>query len=1389
MMTDDTAISTQAASTDIALPEPATERWQPLRSGLLNLYRYDYEEFRFEQGRLLLRGNNGTGKSRVLALQLPFLFDGEVSPHRIEPDGDSAKRIEWNLLMGRYPDRLGYTWIEFGRLNASGQKDFITLGIGLYAVEGRGAPDRWYFVTKQRVGRDLFLQSVSGNAITAESLADCIGAEGHIFTAAKDFRRAVDQALFKLGEQRYRALIDLLIQLRQPQLSRDLDERKLSTVLSEALPPVSPQIIADVAESFKGLESDRQELERFQAAGDSVEAFLREYRRYARIAARRRSEAVRLHHSAYEGTQRRLKAAKAEKEDAVQRLEELESALAQLQLDERGAAAEVGTLENSPQMRGARDLEAARKSASERLATAEACRRDHQEAVQSKVDAEEEKGRAIAGRDRKWRKVNGALESASSKASTAGMATTHEEGISLLDLPDLDDADAVDAASELLDGEALNRRRSVRHVRTLESAVRSADNSLSTAKQVHVDRTSEVDAAVERQRRAQELLDTRSQAHIKAYREWAGRAVELSASSADLFAESFRSWCETGSGRSPMAAAVHDALAAAQQSLASEVANREQELEEVCSQIAEMEKEQDALRGGRHEPPAPPYTRSPDVRTASLGGAFWSLIEFQDDLPPADRAGLEAALEASGILDAWVSPDGKLVGRDTQDIFIDACVSSSLPAGHLGRALRPDPSLMAGSSAVPATVVEAILERIGLGLDNGITWVDSSGSWANGTLRGAWSKPTAQHIGHSAREARRQERMRVLQGLIESASVTRGTIRGALDELARRMVVAKAEADDAPQDDIIVQSLAMVTSATIDVDRARSKATEAEQHVTQCRQAVASAVDKRNRDAKDLGVLEWVDRLQELDDALSDYRQILATLWPAISEYVTVRHAAKTAEDRAIGAATDVVKRHSLLQVAEQQASEAVAKRDTLESTVGAAAEEILARLEGAKQRAQVIHDHILTATDSRGTTRGDIKTADLRIQGEEDKLSTDASERAAAIAALKAFVDAEFLGVATPELTPDIKDWEAVSPAVELARRMESSLSDVAHDEAAWNRNQQGLYGHIQTLADSLTSRDLHPEMTLQDEMMVVKVLFHGRNCSMPELRLALHEEVTARSTLLEKREREVLENTLIGEVATHLHERIRDGEKLVTEMNRQIESRPMSTGMRLRFSWDPAADGPPGLPEARRRLLGAGGVWSPEEREALGGFLHEQIQAVRAANQAGKWQEHLAEALDYRKWHQFGVMRQQDGRWKRLTRRTHGTGSGGEKAVALTIPMFAAAAAHYASADPLAPRLILLDEAFVGIDADMRSKCMGLLNAFGLDFVMTSEREWGCYPTLPGVAIYHLTSREGIDAILATRWVWNGREKIQDNPVLPSPFPPGCDSGPSEEDEGEHG
>jgi uncharacterized protein YPO0396 len=242
----------------------------------------------------------------------------------------------------------------------------------------------------------------------------------------------------------------------------------------------------------------------------------------------------------------------------------------------------------------------------------------------------------------------------------------------------------------------------------------------------------------------------------------------------------------------------------------------------------------------------------------------------------------------------------------------------------------------------------------------------------------------------------------------------------------------------------------------------------------------------------------------------------------------------------------------------------------------------------------------------------------------------------------------------------------------------------------------------------------------------------------------------------MLTAREQELIEEHLVNDVASHLQELISDAETQVAQMNAELAERPTSTGMRLRLRWEPSPDGPAGLPEARRRLLRQDTeLWSPDDRAAVGTFLQRQIEAQRAASEDSTWQEHLRLALDYRGWHRFVIERFQDGKWRPAT----GPASGGERVLTVSLPLFAAASAHYRSAHQDAPRLVLLDEAFAGVDDDSRAKSLGLLANFDLDVVMTSEREWGFYATVPGIATHQLVRRDGIDAVHVTAWEWDGK------------------------------
>ena len=155
--------------------------------------------------------------------------------------------MSWNLLLGKYDRRIGYAWIELGRIGDDGQPQFLSLGSGLSAAAARSDVDSWFFVLEERrIGRDIWLTSPQRVVLTKERLKDALQGCGDVYETAATYRRVVDERLFHLGTARYSAPMDTLIQLRQPQLSKKPDESSFSDALTEALPPLPTELLNDI---------------------------------------------------------------------------------------------------------------------------------------------------------------------------------------------------------------------------------------------------------------------------------------------------------------------------------------------------------------------------------------------------------------------------------------------------------------------------------------------------------------------------------------------------------------------------------------------------------------------------------------------------------------------------------------------------------------------------------------------------------------------------------------------------------------------------------------------------------------------------------------------------------------------------------------------------------------------------------------------------------------------------------------------------------------------------------------------------------------------------------------------------------------------------------------
>lgn len=1351
-----------------ALPETDSPRWQPLRLGLVELYHYDVEEFWFRDGHLLLRGNNGTGKSKVLSLTLPFLFDADLSAARVEPDGDRNKRMDWNLLMGgRHDRRIGYTWIEFGRRNGGGELQTLTLGCGLRAVAGRGSVEPWFFITDQRIGVDLWLTTAERTVLSRERLAEAIGTRGQVFRTARDYRRAVDERLFRLGTERYAALVDTLIQLRQPQLSKQPNEQRLSDALTEALPPLDRAALEDVAEAMGQLEDFRRELEELSAMSKAVATFGRRYRRYAQVATRRRARVLRQAQTEFDNASRDLQAAEGELERAravVEQVRNREQALEEQLVADR---ARQTVLQADPAMRDARRLDDATEHA-RRCAAGEREATERLKSAQARLDAEttETAARTTAteGTHAQLVEIN---DRATRLAVACGVGQAHEEALGAVAIPD----GVAEAPGEFPDGflrqaRELERRRheQIELLHRRLRALAEAEQAHGLAREARDQRADAFAACTQASSDAAEQLQETSLALVTAWRRHGTGLRVLTIRDADEALDALMRWVTTVAGQNPMAAALDDAERRHEAALAQRHAELGARRKALQADQSDLESEQARLEAGQDQPPPVPYTRDEAARRVRPGAPLWQLVDFAPQVPEPARAGIEAALESAGLLDAWVTPDGRLLDTSTHDVVLVARHAYPAP---LADWLVPSIPATGPAAAVDPRTVSALLRAITCTEsepDEADAWVSPSGEFRIGPRRGAWAKSRACYIGYAARESARRTRLRAIRAelaRIHAALAACETEAAEIAELRRR---AREERDGAPSDQPLLRKHAEYSAAERCRREAQDDLGKAEARLIEAARARTAATEALDQDARDLRLPADAKDLARTERALADYGISAVELASALRDHQRASVELARQRLREGHAHDDHLK--ALADREEKQARhrEALEIVNALQASVGKKVDQLLAELgavrisiETNEKECRRARAELNMASSRRGTAENACQTQRARLQEriEARQQSVEGLQRYA--------VETGLLSVALPDIElPGTASW-GIEAALNVARRAEQALTDLSAENSDWDRISRDIGRDLTELQSAMSVHGHAATAEPTDYGLIVRIEHNQRAVRPDELERRLEAELAERRQLLTAQERAVLEDHLEKEIASSLQRMIQNTERHVAAINQELGRRPTSTGVRFRLDWqvrpEDSQHGVPGLIEARKRLLKTSAdAWSPADRRQVGEFLRARIDAERERDDQATLYESLARALDYRHWHQYRVQRLQDGSWRPLS----GPASSGERALGLTVPLFAAASSHYQSADPHAPRLVLLDEAFAGIDDEARASCMALIREFDLDFVMTSEREWGCYAELPGLSICQVVRREGMDAVYVSRWTWDGNARV---------------------------
>ncbi len=375
------------------------------------------------------------------------------------------------------------------------------------------------------------------------------------------------------------------------------------------------------------------------------------------------------------------------------------------------------------------------------------------------------------------------------------------------------------------------RRLDVDEVLESIQRVDARQTELLRAEQDHEQARSDTEAARRRLDEQRQALTTAVDAWRIELNEWLDAIVALH-SGADEINRSLLDAPDLLDRRTEVVASWLDAasgLLDRRQGARSEVAARRQheqtELDRPAAELAELE--------GRSYPEPPVAAWQRLDRRACLA----DLIDFADHLADDERTGLEAALEAAGLLGAELGSDGALHLASGDLIAcagqqVDAPLSDLLTV-TVPETLQPDvdPGGVAKLLASISTDLAAAAETV----------VTVTGEFRVGTLRGRHTKPVAEHVGVTARRAAIERRRIIAQRALAVAVEVILATDVALTERDAHIERLKAQRSSLPTTRSLDVAHDRGLAAAERLDDARSREADAAERVADRRSASGRA--------------------------------------------------------------------------------------------------------------------------------------------------------------------------------------------------------------------------------------------------------------------------------------------------------------------------------------------------------------------------------------------------------------------------------------------------------------------------------------------------------------------------------------------------------------------
>lgn len=1337
------------------------EQWKMHRLGFRNFWLYDKEDFVIEDGHLLLRGSNASGKSITTQSFIPFILDGNRSPERLDPFGSRDRKMEYYLLGdGDRDESTGYLFLEFKKKNLN---VYLTIGIGLRAQKGRNM-DFWGFCLcdGRRIGHDFELYEKLGRQmlpLSKQKLKNVIGDRENWAENPGTYKKLVNDRLYQFQDIRqFDQMVQLLINVRAPKLSKDFRPTLVKDILRNSLQVLSDDDLSAMVSTMERMDELTDTLQGYNDALKSAAIIRNEYTRYNQFVLGRKGKA---YSDACDKTQRQRNSLKNQQE----RLDQLSAQLkSQTQRKDDAHTAFIHAKGQRNAM-GDGDLVQQQRKLDDERENAQRQKSQLDTGIQQLNGLEN----TISQKECQLRDLKQTLQEYEREIQSNLRQLDVINQILLMG--DEHQTFMRSPANDQMLRSALRTRTKmlVQGLASIRKLIQAQDSYDQAAQALDHAKAQEAKVAANVQSAQFQEQEERDRI-IESFARWQQNCAELLLSEQDsLFIKQMLARYRAPSDWTVIQNRLNEQYQTYTLALNSEKIQIDAQLAALIKDAKEKKKGLDDVRSRPDPiPPRREQTSTLRIQLTMRGiphAAFYEAVDFSDGLPPHARDRLEAQLMDAGLLDALIVPDE--YHDQIQNLLEDYPDSFLIPGEPVADSII---SLVPDLDSPFSALVAVCLNSISQSDMNATTAFMPDGRFRNGIIQGrSHGYDPAGYIGATARRANRErqiaqleQELHQLENQVQQVQQQKNIVMLRLEQLQLEWTQLPNTTDLDCAIETLVDAQRLLDAAVAETRRCAESEQQAKRTLgiqnSHCLDCCRTLPYERTEAAYEEAQTAAEEYGEQLNDIHHNYADLQASQqrYDDIDIDLSVEYDRRS-EQKKVNSANELnlKKIQAVILEIETYLSrpENIDRARRIQELDAEIQRQDLAERDAEKQCIK------LTA---------DIDAVNADIQRHNDQL------RELILAEMeleKYFKEDLQLG-----LVDKVASIIQTDPCT-LARQA-SSLIPAADRERSLEQVGEALRKNFSSHNNELLRYQPKLELVfdpsqypgMMRQRFTITLQKDGREMSLYQFIASLQEDISLTESVLEENDRKLFEDILLETISHKLRRRINESQKWCEDMTSLMGTLNTSMGLHFSLDWKPKkADTAEELDTVKlvsllnkdRMLL------TKQDSEMVSGHFRAKVRTARQSaieqGMTANYADLIRMVLDYRTWYEFHLFFQRDGEAKKeLTNRAFSKFSGGEKAMAMYVPLFASVSAQYKKANENCPKLLALDEAFAGVDDRNIGAMFELVGILDFDYIMNSQALWGCYSCVQNLSIVELHRPGNASFVTLLRYFWDGSVRI---------------------------